>query len=388
MRFVVAPFAATIICAVRTASAAQCDVAGLERAVEADPTSVSARLQLARAYYACGRFADAKILFDTTLRFENLPADVESQTELYAHAAERYLEHNDGTEGRLIGFEYIEAGIGGYSVNSTSDTGSSEPSELMYLGHLAGGLNYLFPNGYALNGSLDYEARVFDSSTTHNDSDLAARVGLSRSLGEGNIELALRGRLTYIGEDEYRHDYGVSLDWHRALDVQNEIALGLFTRRRQYPSGASPDRSRSIAEANADWIHSFGDGAASFSFGIHGGYQYETHRPDGDSAFYGATLQFDWPFNERLSADVLATWEQNQFNTDRIHFHPDTLDEAYTLRRQDNLYDAEAGLTWKFAKTWALQPRVVYVHDRSNLDDFHYGSTEYWVSVRKSFAVE
>src|SRR5215468_5271981 len=120
---VVAPFAATVICGVRIACAAESDIPALERAVEADPASVSARLQLARAYYASGRVADAKILFDTVLRFEKLPTDVKSQTELYAHAAERYLKPDDGMEGRFVGFNFAEAGIGGYTVNSSPDTG-------------------------------------------------------------------------------------------------------------------------------------------------------------------------------------------------------------------------------------------------------------------------
>lgn len=386
-RAVVAPLAATIIFAARAASAADCDIPALESRVAADTASVSARLELASAYYACGRYADAKILFDTVLRFENLPADLESQVEISAQAAKRYLELDD-TGGRLVGFDYFEFGAGGYSVTSSSGTGSSEPSEAMYIVGLAGGLSYLYPSGYSLNGSFDYEGRVYDSSTTRNDSELNVRLGVSRSLGEANIEFALRGRMTYIGDSNHRYDYGASLGWNRSIDVHNEIALGLFVRRRDYPSGPLNDRSRSIAEANADWIHSFADGAASVSFGVHGGYQYATERADGDSAFYGASIGLNWPFAEHLSADVFALWENNRFNTDHVHFHPDTLDEAYILRREDNLYEIEAGLTWEFATTWALQPRVFYIHDSSNLDDFHYGSIEFWVTVRKSFVVD
>lgn len=387
VRFAAALFAA-IIWTARTASAAECNVSDLERALEANPDSVSARLALARTYQACGRFAEANILFDTVLRLENLPPDMAMQSEIYAEAAERYLEHDEGREGVLVGFDYIEAGIGGYSVTSLPDSGVSKPSELMYIGNLAGALSYLFPSGYALSGSLLYEGAIYDSSTTRNDSDLRARLGVSRAIGEGNIELALRGRMTYIGEGDYRHDYGVSLDWNRALDAENEIALGVFVRRRDYPSGPLEERTRTIADASATWTRALADGAASFSLGIHGGYHYATRRPDGNSGFYGASMRLDWQLIEHLGADFSAFWEDNRFNTDHIHFHPDTLDEAYILRRQDRLYELEAGLTWELAPTWAIRPRVYYVHDNSNLDDFHYGSVEYWVSVRKSFALD
>src|SRR5262245_25115395 len=47
----------------------------------------------ARAYCACGRFADAAILL-ASLRFERLPTDLESQSEIYTRAAERCLERH------------------------------------------------------------------------------------------------------------------------------------------------------------------------------------------------------------------------------------------------------------------------------------------------------
>lgn len=31
---------------------------------------------------------------------------------------------------------------------------------------------------------------------------------------------------------------------------------------------------------------------------------------------------------------------------------------------------------WEFASTWALQPEILYLYDESNVDDFHYSSTE------------
>jgi len=148
------------------------------------------------------------------------------------------------------------------------------------------------------------------------------------------------------------------------------------------------ERTRSIAEATADWTHSLADGAASFSSGVHVGQNYNTDRPEGDSRFYGATVGLDWPINERLGMDVSGEWEHNVFNTDYTHFHPDVVDQQDILRREDELYEIGVGVTWELATAWDFQGRIVYLNDRSNLDDFHYRSTEYWVSVRKSFAPE
>src|SRR5262245_27171099 len=384
LRCAIAPIAATIM----AASAVAADIPDLQRAVSADPDSVSARLELARAYYDAGRYADAKILFDTVLRFEDLPADLESQTEIYARAAERYAENNGATGGGLVGFSYVEAGVGSYVVNESPVTGDSEPSESMYGADFIGGLSYLFPSGTAFDAGLDYEGRVWDSDATHNDSDVGARVGMSRSLGEGNVEVALLGRRVYLGDGDHRQDLGVSCAWHRVLDVKNELALGTFIRRREYPDGPLQERTRSIAEARADWTHSLDDGAASFSAGVHVGRNYNTDVPEGESRFYGALVGLGWQFNERLGMNVTAEWEHNVFNTDYTHFHPDSLDRQDILRREDELYEIGMGVTWEFATSWDFQARVIYLRDESTLDDFLYRSTEYWVSVRRSFAPE
>jgi hypothetical protein len=55
----------------------------LERSLAQRPNDVAARLVLGRAYFALGRHAEAKIEFETVLRFDNLPPDLESQAEIY-----------------------------------------------------------------------------------------------------------------------------------------------------------------------------------------------------------------------------------------------------------------------------------------------------------------
>ena len=58
-----------------------------ERSLAAQPDSVEAHLGLGRAYLALGDYARAKIEFETVLRFDDLPPDLESQAEIYAEAA-------------------------------------------------------------------------------------------------------------------------------------------------------------------------------------------------------------------------------------------------------------------------------------------------------------
>jgi len=156
-------------------------------------------------------------------------------------------------------------------------------------------------------------------------------------------------------------------------------------RRRQYPSGELSERSRSIAEASAGWLHSLRDGAAGVSLTVRGGYNYATRRPDGDSGFFGATAGFDYSFSDRVSAFAFADWERNRFNAENVHFSADVLEDAVVLRRRDNLYQLGGGAVWGFAESWSLEPQILYQHDESNVDDFDYSATEIWVNVRRSF---
>ena len=61
-----------------------------ERSLALQPDSVEAHLGLGRAYLALGDYASAKIEFETVLRFDDLPPDLQQQAEIYAEAAQGY----------------------------------------------------------------------------------------------------------------------------------------------------------------------------------------------------------------------------------------------------------------------------------------------------------
>jgi hypothetical protein len=353
----------------------------LEQAVRAKPEDVAARLALGRAYYALGQYGEAKIEFETVLRFDNLPPDLKSQAQIYDQAAAQYLEEGR----RLTSFGYAELGAGRYRINSTSDTTGGERDDLFFKARVGGGLNYALPDRYALDASLDYRFRDYDNSDTRNDSDWRWRLAASRALGENNVAAGFRGRVSYRGDGDYRNDYSVFTTYSMRLDPDNQIAFGADVRRRSYPEGRLRENSRSTAEASAGWMRSLLDGRAGLEITAHGGYNYATSRPDGDSAVYGATVKFDYAFTSRLGGFVFAWLERDSFNADDVRFHPDSVDGAETIRRRDNLYEFGGGLVWEFVRNWSLRPSVLYVRDQSNAAGFNYSSTEVLVMVRRGF---
>ena len=356
----------------------------LAQSVEMDPDSLAAHLALGRAYFELGMFAEAKLAFETVFNFDNLPQDLESQARIYAQAAESYLE----TGRRLQSFGYAATGVGRYRVNSTRGTnalGGGDRRDTFYNARLGGGLNYLLDDDYALDASLDYRFRYFDNPDTRNDSDLRWRFAGSRALDEGNLALGVRGRVSYRGDSAYRNDYGVFTNYRYRLDPDNQVSVGGELRRRRYPEGRLRERTFSTAVANVGWVHALAGGQASVSLNAHAGYNFATDRPDGESAVYGLTGQLDFTLTESVSGFVFGWWERDSFDAERIHFHPDAIDQEVSARRQDNLYELGAGLIWDLGRGWSLRPELLYVRDQSNAIAFNYSSIEGWINLWVDF---
>lgn len=355
-----------------------------ERSLAIRPDDVSAHLALGRAYFALGQYAEAKIEFETVLRFDNLPPDVLSQVEIYDQAARQSLD-----QGRsLTGFGYAETGIGNYRVNETVGTrtfGGGDRSDTFYNARAGGGANYALQNGYAIDATLDYRYRYYDNSDSRSDSDLRWTLAGSKALGENNLAAGFRGRTSYRGDGNYRNDVSIFTDYRMRYNPDNQFTVGADIRRRRYPEGPERDRSRTTALVSAGWVNSFMEGKGSFSLTGHAGRNYATSRPDGDSNVFGATAALDFTVNKKLGWGGFVWWERDMFASDNIHFHPDTLDNSIVLRRRDNLYEVGAYLVWEFVPTWTLRPEILWIRDQSNSIGANYSSTEVWINVRKAF---
>lgn len=359
-------------------------VAFFRHSLVANPDSKLAHLGLARAYLAQGNYAAAKIEFETVLRFDDLPADLHQQVEIYARAAEGYAAGE-----RLSPFAYVMAGYGNYSVNATDGTdefGGSDTDDNFLNARVGGGLNYQLNDDYALNGSLDYRYRdYYDNDDRRDDKDLRWNGAVNRVLGENNVAVGVRGRNSYRGNGDYRNDYGIYTDWLNAFSSIDQFNLGFEFRRRDYPSGPLRERSRNIAELTAGWTHSLFDGKHSFSLVAAGGREFATDdRPDGDSNFFSLSPSLNFTITDTLGGFVFGWWQHDRYNIEQLNV--DAADNVLGYGdREDDLYEAGAGLTWEFAKSWSFNPEILYIRDDSNILVNNYSSTEIWFTVRKDF---
>jgi hypothetical protein len=51
----------------------------------------------------------------------------------------------------------------------------------------------------------------------------------------------------------------------------------------------------------------------------------------------------------------------------------------------DDLWNCGGGLVWGFAPGWSLRPTFEYNWEESTITSLAYSSTEFWLTVRKSF---
>jgi len=353
-----------------------------ERSIELNKDWVASHLGLGRAYFALGEYPQAKIEFETVLRFDNLPPDLLTQVEIYDKAAQQYI---DG-EKRLIGFAFLQAGAGHYWEHNTALSSLSNDDDLRrdpFVEARAGiGLDQALSESYLLDGNLDYRFRTFDNSVIRNDSDWRWVGQVSRTLGENNLALGLRGRVSNRGNG-YRNDYGVFGNWRYRLNSNNQISIELEVRRRSYPSGRERDLSRNIGEAWLRWTHTLSD-RADFQVTANGAGQWQANIPDGNRSVSGLAGTFNFVFNNRLDSFLFGLWQHHNFNENREHFNP-VLDTVGVLSRTDNEYELGGGLVWDLKRGWSVRPEFLYMREVSNVPINDYHSTELRVNVRKNF---
>jgi len=329
---------------------------------------------------ALGDYASAKIEFETVLRFDDLPADLQRQVEIYAEAAQGYAEGK-----RLLASGYALVGGGNYRVNGTQGSIGGEADDNFVSARAGGSLNYEMSDGVALVGSLDYRYRNYDNADRRDDSDLRWNSAVSRTIGEGNLAGGLRGRVSYRGDGQYRNDYGLYGNYRYRLDPDNQLTVGAEFRRRNYPQGPLRARSRNIAELTGSWTHSLLEGKASFTLAASGGREFATdNRPDGDSNFVGLAPSLNFTLNDQWGGFVFAWWQHDRYNIERLNVG--AADQILGITtRNDNLYEVGGGLTWQFAPRWSLNPEILYIRDQSNILAANYSSTEIWITLRKDF---
>jgi hypothetical protein len=353
-----------------------------KRTTAADADPVATHLERGQAYLEQGEYANAVLEFAQVLRFDNLPADLRQQAEIYAKAARSYREGK-----RLSGFAFAETGGGYYRENvtrTTSALGGDPARDWFGEASVGGGLGYVLGDDLSIDGNLDYQFRHYDDTNRRNDSDLRWNAALIQSLAEGSLSIGVRGDASYRGDDGYRQDYGLFVNRYFTLDPGNQISLEGEIRSRDYPSGDERENSRDIGEIWLGWTRALMNGKAALTITLNGGREWATRdRPEGDQTFYGVAFDWGLDFDERLGAFLFGLWEHNGYHEDIAV--DDELAQVRALTPDLDIYELGGGLTYEFTPGWSLRPEVLCIRDEGDTQYSDYSATEFWLIVRAAF---
>jgi len=349
-------------------------------AAEADP--VAAHLERGQAYLEQGEYAKAVLELEQVLTFDNLPPDLRERAEIYARAAQNYQQGK-----RMSAFGYAETGGGYYRENVTRTTnalGEDPARDWFWKARLGGGLGYILSHDLTVEGTLDYDYRLYDDPERRDDSDLRWSALVNRSLASGSQAMGFRGEVSYRGSDGYRRDYGLFVDQAFSLDPGNRVGIEAEVRSRRYPSGPERELSRDIGEIWLSWTRALMAGRGALTLTLNGGREWVTHdRPAGDQNFYGAQIDWSMDVSERLGIFLSSLWEHNGYHEDVAE--DDGIEAVRTLTPDLDTYELGGGLTYVLAPGWSFRPEVLYLRDEGNTRYSDYSSTEIWITVRRSY---
>ena len=340
--------------------------------------TVKTQLQRGLELWQSGDFARARFTFERVLRLDNLPPDLHEQVDVYADAARAWLAGNPA-----VASGYAVASLGHYGENNAG-AGAGEADDRFGGVRIGGRITMPASPTLAINASLDYRFRRYDTADRRDDSDLRWALGGSRALGEANLGFGTRGWISGRGGGVTRNDAGVYVDLRWARGDADQLRVGVELRRRSYPEGRLRYRSRDIVEFSAGWTHAMAGGAASIGLAAHGGSELAAAgNPFGDSSFIGLSPTLDVTLGPRLAAYAFGWWQNGRYN--RELFSHDAADSGTITTRNDNLYEAGGGLLWAFAPQWEVGPSLLYLRDSSNVPGINYSSTEISVTLRRDF---
>lgn len=353
-----------------------------ERILAVEPNYVGVRLEMGLAYLALGDFARAKLEFETVLRFENLPADLRQQAQIYGKAADQYIAGK-----KTVGIAYLEYGYG-YDSNPQSVTrispiafigvGSlplSPPESDQYQALTVGGeLIHALSDRFSVFVGGDARARAHNDLEVADWGTLDARIGLGYNVGAHNTRLALTGGRFWLDDLKTRDSGGATLDYRYLAGKQDQLTVGVSGSRYKFLPDGLQINSYELYQGSFGWLHGAADGRGAVGVTLIAGVEKELNgRVEGDKPFVGMRIMLQRALTSRVGGFLLAGGQRGEYSD---------ANPLFGAKRVDKFYDVITGLSWAVAKGWSLRPQVLYMKNRSNLPLFEYARTDVSLNLR------
>ncbi len=363
----------------------------LERLIVMQPGNGTARLELARAYYALRDYERAQRELQFVLQSDPPPA----VRALVAQYRERMadLPAAAGPEGWS---GYAEAGIGrdgnatvataqgsifvpGLGTEVLLDRGFVRDSDSF--GSLGVGLQY----ARALDGGLTALAGADLYARWHADLDIvdAQTVDLQVALRQrmdarDSVQYTLRHHHFELDHDGYRRMHSASAEWTRLYGERARVGLSAQAHRIRYPQESFPASSSDLVALGATGAYVLDATTRTLAFGglFAGIDNAVAGRADGDRRILGASAGVQRRLAPGLEGLASASVLQSDYRQRNVDFG---------VTRGDTQLEAALALSWQLAEGWYLRPQLTRTRNRSNIVLNDFGRTEASLTLRRAW---
>lgn len=362
-----------------------------ERVLAIEPNNLEARTLIAKGYYQAGEAENAKAEFNnvlsqhpnpeiTKLIENNMLAIDKSTGQATTFAA--YLDFGIGHDSNINAattVSSINASIAGSPLIPFALTPDSKEQSSKFVNGAAGiSVRVPLSKNVSAFGSLAGMSKINWSNENFDTSSLDYSLGLSIKQNIDNFTLALQGGSFSVDAATFREAIGLSGQWQRNIDDQNQVSVFAQVSDLQYPDISVRDAKRYII--GTGWGHSFdGDTAKVIYASIYGGRE---NTDDSDADFfsndiYGVRAGGQMAINYKLVAFAGASYEHRKY---------DEQDPTFLITRRDDQYDFNIGLRYLPGNNFTIKPQLSYINNDSNNDLFEFDRYVLSVNVRKDFS--
>lgn len=363
----------------------------LERVVVLQPGNATARLELARAFYALRDYERAERELQFLLAGDP-PAEVRALVAEY-RARMRGLPVMAEAP---VWWAYAEVALG-HDTNpnvATADDSIFVPSlgtELLIdpafvrdsdkFAALSTGFEYSAPLSGPLTASLaaDVDVRSHAEVDAANSRAVDVRARLHQRLGpRDGLHYTLRHSDYDLDHASYRRIESAAVEWRRLFTDRARIALGAQGYRIRY--------LRQEARANSSDLLVLGGSAAyvldraTHTLGFAGLFagldNAVAGRADGDRHLLGASGGAQRALAPGVEAYLSLAWLYSRYADENRDF---------AARRRDRQLDFTLGVSWRFAGHWYVRPELSRIRNVSNIEVNDYTRTEASLSLRREW---
>lgn len=363
-------------------------VFALERVLAQQPDNANARAMIAKGYFKGGEAENAKA------ELENIKSQ-DSNPELSKLIEDNLNAINKATGQATTFAAFLDLGLG-FDSNINSATSNSTinipifnnaPFELLDPSQeqsskfwaLTAGASFRAPltKNLSLFGAAQGSTRANWNESMFDPSYVDFNLGVNYRRFIDSFTVAYQSNNFNVDSERFRNSSGVTGQWQRQLDDQNQVSVFAQTSDLRYPDNNSRDARRSVV--GGGWSHAFaGDKAAVLFLSGYGGKE-----DTDDSAFdflshdiYGLRASAQMAINYKLVAYANTSYEIREY---------DENEPIFQRKREDDQFDFSVGLRYLPMPGFTIRPQVSYLHNDSNIDLFSFDRTVVSINFRKDF---